>query len=348
MKLLFSSIILVEFILLGLASLVGVTWAEDRSLSHSNSSWNYIYRVQPGDTLLSVLNNKLKFCGRTPGDCGPWIKATLRLNTGKVRKDGSHLVENSNLILPIQALPKNALYSVNKLGQIVLSGIAGQRKPATENKKFSRYKILTVDPRMYYSQIVEVDSTSSAVSKLSSNLNLGLDISLGYAWTHSLQTYVKLGIADERYISSETVNPGSVLLLTASIGGQLLLGPSTVLGTWIGMQQEPFFRAAAINALQMDTVSVPEVSFWVSHDFITLKAFTFGGRAEGVLLLPASTPNYQVSLGEGYLAEFYLSRSFSSFSLQTGVYYQEQIQNSTITTRTLTDMGLIFHLKWNF
>jgi hypothetical protein len=220
-------------------------------------------------------------------------------------------------------------------------------RPNTESKE-KYFNIFGVTSKLSYSRIDSSDILSYDQATLLSDLNAGVSAKWIQHWSNKWETFLNANVLTTNLESATTkpIDNSNKVISGIEIGANDRLSEKWKLIPSFGFQQQFFIRAVTINQLTVDSVPVPFFRIQGDYSFYQVQPFNLGISLGGTYFVPASSPNFTINAGSGYLGKFFLVRQLQKAQVYATGGYERNSQNTSISTQKTQDLSLEIGFAW--
>jgi LysM domain len=328
------------------------------------SAFAAIYVVKDGDTLSKIAAKSLhgKIYGKEGGieklvALNPKIKNPNLIFPGdeiNLSNDDQKLADSSPQA-DMSATRSPAAAEASVIAPNSESPVAAtlpEIKPVGTTTESEGYSLIDMQPRFFYSRVDGSEASNGSGAILLSKLNYGLNASWRQLWSDTFESFVNLGLTKFEFTSSSsrTLEGEKLTQSDLEVGAKLKLSSKTQVMFSLGAGEELFYQATTPTTVKIDSVMVPKLNAGITQVLYTKKPFTLGSEFKFTLLSSANTDNYKVKSGWGYLGRVFVKQESkkSNLALQTGLFYGQHLQNTSIVNLKRSDLGVDFGLSWSF
>lgn len=116
----------------------------------------------------------------------------------------------------------------------------------------------------------------------------------------------------------------------------------------LGSRSILFVRSTSTTSYRLDSVSIPFASLGFSRNLYSYKSTRFALGADLTYLSAAKYLSYNIKPGFGYLLKAEAISSFTKFDLGQEIYFSQDNQDSSISSQSMSEIGLRLMLKHSF
>lgn len=278
------------------------------------------YTVKTGDTLSEILSsfNLSPLYGKNG-----FVKKTIRLNKGKIKKNGSLLAIGTVLELPAESRieEKNVLPVMAQMegSEFTPEAIVPSlnRNPSNDDEFPFSYFQLT--PQFSFLRVDSNNANNFGGSRVTllSKSGLGLNGSWNIAYDEKRTFFGFAGIehftlfTDPDYVFNRT----NINRFHFGVGTNWQYSSDMAFTSKASLQEVSFLDIVNPLSINVASITLPELSAGVKKSIARKKTFEASLEGHGALLLPSSSGSYHSKLGFGLGAALDLRHREKSFAL---------------------------------
>ena len=327
------------------------------------------YCVKKGDDLSDILK---KFRAGPIWGPGSTVKEMIRLNPYTVHDHGNLIFPKTLLKLPV-ADDSSEKFSHNQklecrdesLTSIDYSDVlpfesgnelASELSELIPSEPFHVFHRISVAPLVSYSKVSATDSTTSGMAEIGSNLNFGLELGWHQVWSPKLEISALLRVKNSQYSAVDTahfLDNSDHIFTQLTVQLRRKLSSNFGFGANLQLSQEPFIRGESLQANVIDSVLIPGFSLFAFQNLNFIKPLHLILEETLTYLVATTEPAYSIQSGYAFnLALFLKEESESKKILKgsqalLGLFFRQVCQNTSITTQSAQELGLMLLLYLN-
>lgn len=302
------------------------------------------YLVKPKDTLTSIARKNIRgpVYSKKRGSLRRLIALNPQIKNPDLINPGMkiHLPEPEEVLTAREpeTIPEREMAAYASKSETNILG-------AEIDKNFVPHSKVEVELRPFYSRILSTDSYTQGTGSIVSDLNYGLSADWKQFWSEHLET--NIGFEVNRY----AYQPPSLKSLTSSegtstgfhVGLDWEFASNLDLVAELGYSQQLFVRANSTSSYILDRVAIPQASLGLDYQAFEIEPFQFNIDASLIYLAAQETSfGYNVKSGLGYEIGLQLKQQLSSVEIFSRANYQSISQDTSIASRTYTEVGASF------
>lgn len=338
------------------------------------SQENLIYQVKKGDTVGEILASL--------GICPVWGKnnalaKTVAINRDVLKKNGNFVRPGKKIRLPVTSLPEHQDYQISPDGEVrfltptlsgnCLSGYIAQNRsdeqtreitsttPPTEiptetkEEDSEAHGNLRVSTDIFYTSFDMTDSLTKEKAQINSRVNHAYQVAWEQQWDKNNHTFLFFRTEKQAYEAVADRMPTQSFNLNGfGFGYQKKMSERFDVKMSALAQERLFARSTNVVNLMLDRAMVTSLSVTPIYKFYSKGPFSLSADFGLGYLLSGKTSNYSIKSGYNYRAGLLLTQEIKDFVLFGRSYYGVENQDSSISQKTMKELGISAGLSWSF
>ena len=329
------------------------------------------YKIKPHDTLGGVLSG-LAICplwGRKK-----FVEKTIELNPETIKKNGDFVHIGRVIRLPVNYLPEHQDYEVSETREVNFlisnpaskcetSYVAPKNKPkeikdespltpATPEKQSSSsdsYGSLKASTDFFYTSLDLTDVATKEKANINSRVNNGFEFAWEQYWDSKNKTFLYYRSEKHAYEAVGDKMPSQKYTLQGfGIGYQRSFTDRFDLRFTALSQERLFARSTSLVNLFLDRAMVNELAITPVYELYSKGPFKLYTDLGVSYLMSSKTSNYSIKSGNKLKAGLLLTQQIKDFKLFGRSYYGVENQDSSISQKTMKELGISAGLSWSF
>lgn len=326
------------------------------------------YKIKSQDTLGGVLSG-LAICplwGRKN-----FVAKTIELNPGTIKKNGDFVHISKVIRLPVNYLPKNQDYEItetrevnflssNPVSKCEASYVAPKNKPKEiqdkspttpekQNSSSDPYGSLKASTDFFYTSLDLTDVATKEKAQINSRVNNGFEFAWDQHWDTKNKTFLYYRSEKHAYEAVGDKMPSQKYTLQGfGLGYQRSITDRFDLRFTALSQERLFARSTSLVNLFLDRAMVNELAVTPVYKLYSRGPFNLYTDLGLSYLMSSKTSNYSIKSGSKVKGGLLLTQQIKDFVLFGRSYYGVENQDSSISQKTMKELGISAGLSWSF
>lgn len=342
---------------------------------HAISENHLTYRIRPGDNLGEVLSGFAL--------CPLWGKSnfvarTIELNSRTIKKNGNFVRVGNKIRLPVNYLPENQDYEISSDGEVrflnanptskceatyvsnedkleepkqkeISANLPAEKPIEAKEEDSEAHGILKVSTDIFYTSFDMTDSRTGEKAQINSRVNHAYQIAWEQQWDKNNRTFLFYRTEKHAYEAVADRMPTQSFNLNGfGFGYQKKMSERLDVKMSAMAQERLFARSTNVTNLMLDRAMVTSLSVTPIYKFYSKGPFSLSADFGLGYLMSGKTSNYSIKSGYNYRAGLLLTQEIKDFILFGRSYYGVENQNSSISQKTMKELGISAGLSWSF
>jgi len=229
---------------------------------------------------------------------------------------------------------------------------APQASSLSDEKGYSAF--FAAEPYFVFSSLQIDDTVNDSSSTLATKINVGASFIYEQKWNENWGSQMRLLVG---YVSFEppisatrTLSESSKFVSGIAAGASYSPVPGRLkIRSELEFGKKLFARGKSSTSVTVDAVALPSIILGVDYDLVKLQKVSLGMAPAVAFHLGPQVDAYKVRFGTSYSAKLYLEqRTENQSGLRVEGVYEQRRQNTSVTTQTQTNVGVVLKYWWPF